>query len=215
MTKEKIQNICEKYNIRNYIINNDMSIDVDGDVNLQRMGLKKIPLNINKVTGSFYADNCDFNSLKGSPKYVGHDFMCDGNNLKTLADGPLYVGNDYYCEGNLLKELKSDLKIGKDFYFEANRIRDFKSLPKDSKAEFIYYDDNPVGELVNILFKTLLDGIYKNESIFFNNIDYFNELDIIQNNGQDIILDRLNYFLIEIFDREFKLDINVPSYTTI
>ena len=29
-----IDSICRKYNIRNYIINSDGSIDVDGDVNL-------------------------------------------------------------------------------------------------------------------------------------------------------------------------------------
>ena len=39
-----IDSICKKYNITNYTINSDGSIDVDGDVNLSNRGLTKLPL---------------------------------------------------------------------------------------------------------------------------------------------------------------------------
>jgi hypothetical protein len=36
MTKKEIHNICKKYNIKNYSFNEDLSIDVDGNVNLYK-----------------------------------------------------------------------------------------------------------------------------------------------------------------------------------
>ena len=48
-----IEEICEKYNIKNYTINPDGYIDVDGYVILSSKGIDKLPLNFNKVTGDF------------------------------------------------------------------------------------------------------------------------------------------------------------------
>jgi len=46
---------CSKYNIINFTINDDMSIDVDGDVILIAKNISKIPLKFNKVSGNFNA----------------------------------------------------------------------------------------------------------------------------------------------------------------
>ena len=55
-----IQEICKKYGIDNYTINEDGSVDVNGDVYLQAYHIKELPLTFNKVTGNF---NCQFNNL--------------------------------------------------------------------------------------------------------------------------------------------------------
>ena len=52
--------ICEKYGIKNYTINDDGSIDVNGDVYLSFKDLTELPLTFNKVTGYF---NCYNNYL--------------------------------------------------------------------------------------------------------------------------------------------------------
>ena len=52
-----IDEICEKYGIKNYTINDDGSIDVDSDVYLNGSNLTQIPLKFNKVTGDFYCYN--------------------------------------------------------------------------------------------------------------------------------------------------------------
>ena len=48
-----IHDICKEYDIENYTINSDGSIDVAGDVDLYDKGLTEIPLVFNKVTGYF------------------------------------------------------------------------------------------------------------------------------------------------------------------
>lgn len=55
MNKEDIDTICKKFGIKNYTINEDSTIDVDGNVDLRNKGLTKIPLKFGKVSGKFYA----------------------------------------------------------------------------------------------------------------------------------------------------------------
>jgi hypothetical protein len=72
--EEDVHRLCKEYNIKKYTINDDLSIDVDGEVYLWFSDLTKLPLNFNKVNGDF---NCIFNrltSLEGAPKEVNGDF---------------------------------------------------------------------------------------------------------------------------------------------
>ena len=92
----EIEEICRKYNIRNYTINEDGSIDVDGNVDLSNRNLTELPLTFGRVTSHF---NCSYNkltTLKGSPKYVGYNFYCDNNELTSLEYSPEEVKGDFY-----------------------------------------------------------------------------------------------------------------------
>jgi len=100
MTHKEIIDICEKYSIKNYTINPDNTIDVNGSVHLYKSDLDELPLQFNKVTGYFV---CGFNkltSLKGAPKYVGGYFNCNVNFLYSLENAPTYIGIDISCIGN-------------------------------------------------------------------------------------------------------------------
>lgn len=103
MTHEEIHKVCEKYNIENYTINNDCSIDVDGDVNLKLKGLTKLPLNFNIVYGNFFCSLNKLTSLEGSPKKVGGVFDCVRNKLTTLKYAPLEVGDGFFCYANPIR----------------------------------------------------------------------------------------------------------------
>ena len=94
-TREEVIQVCEKYNIKNYTINDDLSIDVDGDVFLDRVGLQSLslrleylPLRFNYVSGSFYCYENDLVSLEGCPHTVGGNFDCYNNKLKDLEYFP-------------------------------------------------------------------------------------------------------------------------------
>ena len=105
---------CNEYKITNYTINDDYSIDINGDVNLSWLLHTKIPLKFNKVSGNF---NCAWNqltTLKGSPKMVGGHFYCQHNQLTTLDGGPEYVGGEFWCFDNKLTstEYKGFIKGG-------------------------------------------------------------------------------------------------------
>ena len=134
----KIHRLCQKYNITNYSINDDMSIDVDGDVDLNRKYLEKLPLKFNYVSGYFYCKNNDLKSLEGAPKTVG-GFVCSNNKLKTLEGAPEIVGEVFYCSNNDLASLEGvPRKVGGYFNCCYNKFEDLVNILKN-KGENVYY----------------------------------------------------------------------------
>ena len=111
-----INELCKQYNIKNYTINPDGSIDVDGDVNLWNLGLTELPLIFNRVTGYFLCDDNKLTSLKGSPRWIGGYFDCDCNRLTSLEFSPDYVGSYFSCELNDLTDNLCDTEIGSNFF---------------------------------------------------------------------------------------------------
>ncbi len=109
---KNIDLICERYKIKNYIINKDGSIDVNGDVSLSWCDLYELPLKFNKVTGYFSCVGNYLTSLKGSPKYVGEDFYCSDNNLTSLKESPEYVGGHFFCLDNKIENLEGIGQVG-------------------------------------------------------------------------------------------------------
>ena len=143
-----IKKICKRYNITNYTINGDGSIDVFGDVDLSFKNLIEFPLTFNKVTGYFYCNNNKLTSLKGCPRWVG-GFFCSNNNLTSLEFSPDYVDELFYCIHNDLTDNYSDTEIGGSFYttlkqegliFDGNIATNYKEWRKLYKRKLILDD---------------------------------------------------------------------------
>jgi hypothetical protein len=108
--------ICKQYNIKNYTINPDGSIDVNDDVNLWGKSLTELPLTFNRIEGYFDCSNNKLTTLKGCPRWVDSDFNCDDNRLTSLEFSPDYVGGYFSCEYNNLTDNYCDTEIGGWFY---------------------------------------------------------------------------------------------------
>ena len=97
---EDIDEICKQYNISNYVVNSDGSIDVDNNVYLFDKNLTKLPLKFNKVNGEF---DCSYNkltSLKGSPIEINDSFYCDNNQLTSFEFSPKIIRGNFNCSDN-------------------------------------------------------------------------------------------------------------------
>ncbi|WP_029596551.1 hypothetical protein [Flavobacterium sp. ACAM 123] len=117
MTRAEIISVCQEYNITNYLINKDGTVDVFGDVNLGSCNLNKIPLLFNHIYGEFIVSDNFLTSLFGCPNEVGGDFSCNINQLTSLEYAPLVVGGGYRCEDNLLVSIAgSPDQIKKEFF---------------------------------------------------------------------------------------------------
>jgi len=146
-----IHNICEEYGIRNYTINSDGSIDVNSGVSLYDIGLTKLPLKFNKVSGSFICGSNKLTTLEGSPKWVGFDFNCGSNKLTSLEGCPEYVGGDFYCTFNDIISFEGFPKHVGEFYCQGNPIAEIWNLFLDkSKIEF-FNDCDIIQDVVVIL----------------------------------------------------------------
>jgi len=100
-----IDPICKEYHIKNYTINSDGTIDVDGNVNLNSKDLTKLPLKFGKVGGDFYCGDNELITLEGCPQSVGGYFSCRDNLLTSLEFCPKSVGEDFDFTSNQLKDL--------------------------------------------------------------------------------------------------------------
>ena len=127
LTDKEIHKICKKYGIKNYTINGDGSIDVDGCVNLSDSGLTKIPLKFNYVSGCFTCSWNELTTLEGSPKSVGDDFTCSCNKLTTLEGGPQSVGGHLKCNVNPIYDHLGDIDY-KSYIKQLNRDKILNEL---------------------------------------------------------------------------------------
>ncbi len=85
---DEIKQLCEEYKISNYKINNDGTIDVDGNVYLENKQLTSFPLKFNYVSGWFDCSVNYLTSLEGSPKRIDGHLLCYDNKLSTLHHFP-------------------------------------------------------------------------------------------------------------------------------
>lgn len=117
--KHKIKVWLEDMKIKNFIINDDLSIDVKGNVDLSgRLKYSKWPsfIKFGKVKGSFWCDNNELTSLKSCPGTVYGGFHCFRNKLTSLEGCPITVGKDFWCDNNKLTSLKScPITVAGDF----------------------------------------------------------------------------------------------------
>jgi hypothetical protein len=132
-----IDKICERYGIKNYTINPDGTVDVDGGVHLSGEGLKKLPLKFGKVSVSFYCDRNQLTTLEGAPKEVGGRFDCSYNQLTTLEGAPKVVGGYFDCSNNQLTTLEGSPKeVGGGFDCDYNQLATLKGAPKEVGFDF-------------------------------------------------------------------------------
>jgi hypothetical protein len=83
-TKEEIQAWLDKMKIENYIINDDLTVDVDGNVSIGERDLIRIPVQFGVIKGWFDCSSNKLKSLQGSPKDCNHVFDCSHNELTSL-----------------------------------------------------------------------------------------------------------------------------------
>ncbi len=103
--REDIISYLNSLGVKGYKINDDLTIDAIGNVNIRSKQLKNLLVKFNLVHGDF---DCSMNlltSLEGCPNIVLGNFECGGNQLKSLVNGPRLVGKNYSCILNPIENL--------------------------------------------------------------------------------------------------------------
>lgn len=150
-----IDEICNQYNIKNYVINNDGTIDVQGNVFLDRQNLTELPLNFNRVFGNFYCGGNQLTSLKGSPIWVGLDFRCEQNQLENLEFFPKTVEGAIWIQRNKLSTLNGiPSKILDNLYFDENPIYTTEGFPESVEGKLGLYDC-PIDDIGIVLYTSI------------------------------------------------------------
>lgn len=212
----KITEICKKYGIRHYIINDDGSIDSTASVYLNISRLTEMPLTFRNIQGGFYCGSNYLTSLKGSPRYVSGIFSCDHNRLTSLEGGPDRVDGYFSCDYNPLTSLEGGPKyvggsynarcvdltslkgcaeyVGDDLFVTTANIKSIEGFPKELRGQF--YFNGPIQRIWNLFLRELSQ----------HQLELFNDYDIIQEDeawpgNYNVILERLEEYLFLIKKR--------------
>jgi len=192
--KDKIDAICSKYDIRNYSINSDGSIDVDGNVHLERQNLTSIPLKFNDVYGGFFCTNNNLTNISGSPKMVNGDFYCYTNKITSLIGGPKHVGGSLSIDSNQITNLIGAPEyIGGNFYIFGNA-----SLTSTYSGEI---DIELVGNVVGILrsgLPEIIKGVIETDNHKFKLILKYQRYFQIWNDDLSLNLENFKDLILEI-----------------
>ena len=213
LTKEEIENWCRIMEIRVSMItiNDDLTVDVNGSVDISNKDLHFIPIQFGRVKDRFDCSNNKLSSLKGSPREVGHDFECGNNMLSSLKGSPRIVEGDFDCQSNQLitfnggpisikgaincinnklTSLKGCAKNTEVIFCDENNLVSFKGFPNELKE--IGCSDNPVYEIYELF----------NENPYC--IKWINEFNVIRKDN--IILENFKEVLYMMDINDFDYD---------
>jgi len=202
MTEQEIKDLCSAYDITDYQIRDDGSIDVVGDVYLtDGLGdLKQLPLTFNKVNGFFSCRENNLTTLEGCPKKVSRFFDCSYNRLTSLEYSPKIVEGHFDCYYNAyltsLEGLENTYIVGELNVWGCDNLYTLKGFPK--KIGGFDCDYTPI------------EPIY---DTFIQECDYdtmrkFNKFDVIYTDGLDwfIDYDNLGKFLRSVGKDEISME---------
>jgi hypothetical protein len=165
------EKILKYFGIRNYTINADNTVDVDGDVDLSRKGLTEIPIKFGVVRGNFdirvnnllslkncpqivtgyfsCVNNPQLTSLKWGPKSA-KDYYCGRCDLRSLEGAPNEVTGGFYCSGNRnLTSLKGGPSSAKDYGCYACGLKSLEGAPNELSGSFDCNDNYELTSLVD------------------------------------------------------------------
>lgn len=136
---ENIKAWLEQYKIKDYIINTDLTVDVNNNVDISNKQLSSIPIRFNRVEGNFFCHSNLLTNLEGSPSYIGKNFNCGNNLLTTLEYGPKEVKWHFYCYYNQITSLQHcPSNVGGHFNCEYNEIANLKDFNCNFKGSFLH-----------------------------------------------------------------------------
>jgi hypothetical protein len=128
-TKKQISDWLESEGIKEYVIHDNLVVDVNEDVDFKFKYFKIIPVQFGIVNGSFNISYNKLKTLKGSPHTVKEDFICSSNKLKSLLYSPNNVGGNFNCAQNNLKSLKHSPKEVFSLNCSSNRLKTLEYSP--------------------------------------------------------------------------------------
>lgn len=144
-TKEELEDFLDGFGIHyRYTINDDFSVDVDDNVNIENLSKyeNRLPFQFGKVGGHFVCNDNRLNSLEGSPQSVGKSFSCSYNQLTSLKGCPSEIGGDFFCSYNQLNSLEfGPTTVGGDFFCNNNKLTSLEGCAKSVGGIFDCYNN--------------------------------------------------------------------------
>jgi len=197
--EQKIIDICNKYHIENYTINDDLSVDVSGSVYLNSQSLTEIPIRFGKVSGTFYAGGNKLRDFKNFPNECSFlnipvNKFQSFEGLDRIKFGSIFMRNNPICL--LTMDDLSIMNITKNDIYDI-----LVDSPLEALLDYlIEYYVKPDIEISIFEFKISMSDLF----------DRFDEFEVIKHVGSEFIIDTnslsslMNFIGQEFDPDEFK-----------
>ena len=158
MTKEEVDKTCKEIGLKNYVVNDDMSVSCYSGVSLLNKKYTKLPVTFKEVHGSFNCGYGRLTTLEGCPQRVFGDFCCNSNQLRSLKGCPNKIGGGFYCADNQIQEIDVYPEMPDDEVFDCSRnpIRSLDGISGNfERLDISSTDIRNLPNVNNITFKRL------------------------------------------------------------
>jgi hypothetical protein len=186
-TIQEISEICKNIGLRNYTINLDGTVDVQGGVDLRRYRMSKLPLEFGRVSEYFSCADMGLTTLEGCPKEVGRDFHCSHNKINTLEGCPKEIDGDFFCFHNpnltSLEGLEDTINRGNLYFLHCYNLYCLDGFPidfKGSKSNLKWQFDCEYTPIYPIYERYIKDTHFEGSNRLAQAINFFNELRVIE-----------------------------------
>ena len=106
INKELIELFCEEFNIKNYYINDDYSINVYQNVVLDNFIGDELPIKFNKVIGYFSCSISNIKSFKNFPNFIEENIYLQGNIIENFHGFPKTVKGRIVLWNSTIKSME-------------------------------------------------------------------------------------------------------------
>lgn len=118
-----------KWNLVNYIINDDLSVSVDEDVYIDDSKVSEIPVNFREINGNLRIDNCNFINLKGLPDKLENLLIANCRNLESLQGCTKEISNNFTLRNSSVDSLKyGPVHVGGKYHIDLKKITNLHYL---------------------------------------------------------------------------------------
>lgn len=148
--KKDISQWLLKYHIENFIIQDDLTVDVNQDVEIKNDSQQKIqhlPIQFGEIKGDFLLNGLGLNTLKGCPHSVLGDFNVSHNELTHLDYFPKIIKNSIYLSYNKLTTVDLRQLDIKKLSLSFNLIDSLKNIHNYSSIETLHIGGNNLIDL--------------------------------------------------------------------
>ena len=128
-TRREVSIWLDDYGVEKYTINSDLTVDVDGSVDLDNERLKFLPVQFGKINGYFFCEDNKLKSLKGCPIEIKGEFSCSKNEIYNLEGYPKNIGSIVFFEktpiSKLFKLVNWKINDDSDYFHLDERFKKF------------------------------------------------------------------------------------------
>lgn len=179
-TKEEVKNFLDDLKIKNYTINDDLTVDVKGNVEVSKSKLKFIPVEFGKIEGDFEWIDGELISVHNFP-YYAYNVDIHGNKIIDYLN--MDIDNYFNCQDNpcVLFYMENERTECETDYHNT----DFRNIVSDEDEE----ENN----------KSYLNDIFESDSGYDDYDDWYNDMGYI-----DTLLNKYDKESEEYFERIYN-----------